>query len=117
MKCWYLSICCKPLEFELTASLPTSYPVTTHKCITAIHDILGFELYSELPGHFFTLNLNFDEVKAECYHALIIPGGRFIELLNVDNKVLSIVKGFADAGKSIVGKWYLVGATRNHVRF
>ncbi|KAE8676209.1 DJ-1 protein-like protein F [Hibiscus syriacus] len=71
------------------------------KCITAIHDFLGFELYSELPGHLFTLNSDFDEVKAECYDALFIPGGRFTELLSVDDKVLGIVKGFADAGKPI----------------
>ncbi|XWS36359.1 hypothetical protein CRYUN_Cryun20dG0078500 [Craigia yunnanensis] len=78
---------------------PTKLP--GDKCITAIHDFLGFELYTELQGHSFTLNSNFDEVEAECYDALIIPGGRFTELLSVDDKVLSIVKGFAEAGKPI----------------
>ncbi|XP_022759745.1 DJ-1 protein homolog E-like [Durio zibethinus] len=78
---------------------PTKLP--GDKCITAIHDFLGFELYTELPGHSFTLNSNFDEVDVECYDALIIPGGRFTELLSVDDKVLSIVKGFAEAGKPI----------------
>ncbi|KAE8692059.1 Guanylate-binding family protein isoform 1 [Hibiscus syriacus] len=75
---------CKPLELELIVSLPISFP-----------------LYSEFPGHLFTLNSNFDKVKVECYDALIIPGGRFTELLSVDDNVLSIVKGFADAGKPI----------------
>ncbi|KAE8681705.1 hypothetical protein F3Y22_tig00111310pilonHSYRG00012 [Hibiscus syriacus] len=35
-------------------------------------------LYLELPDHLFTLNSNFDEVKVECYDALIIPGGRLL---------------------------------------
>ncbi|XVF32477.1 hypothetical protein REPUB_Repub17cG0086200 [Reevesia pubescens] len=78
---------------------PTKLP--GDKCITAIHDFFGFEHYTELPGHLFTLNSNFDEVEVECYDALIIPGGRFTELLSVDDKVLSIVKGFAEAGKPI----------------
>ncbi|XVF80876.1 hypothetical protein PTKIN_Ptkin15bG0110600 [Pterospermum kingtungense] len=78
---------------------PTKLP--GHKCITAVHELLGFELYTELPGHTFTLNSDFDEVQAECYDALIIPGGRFTEVLSVDDKVLGIVKGFAEAGKPI----------------
>ncbi|XVE77847.1 hypothetical protein DITRI_Ditri13aG0096000 [Diplodiscus trichospermus] len=71
------------------------------KCITAIHDFLGFELYTELEGHSFTLNSSLDEVEAESYDALIIPGGRCTELLSVDDKVLSLVKEFAEAGKPI----------------
>ncbi|EOX94596.1 Class I glutamine amidotransferase-like superfamily protein [Theobroma cacao] len=78
---------------------PTKLP--GDKCITAIHDFLGFELYTELPGHSFTLNSNFDEVEAGSYDALIIPGGRFIERLSVDDEVLSIVRRFAEAGKPI----------------
>ena len=43
---------------------------------TAVHDFEGDQTYSEKPGHNFTLNATFAEVKAEDYDALIIPGGR-----------------------------------------
>lgn len=59
------------------------------------------QLYTELQGHFFKLNSNFSEVKPESYDALIIPGGRFTELLSADDKVLGIVSNFAQAGKPI----------------
>ncbi|KAK1560760.1 hypothetical protein Q3G72_030655 [Acer saccharum] len=72
-----------------------------HKCFTAVHDFMGFQLYTELPGHLFTLNSCFDNVKLESYDALIIPGGRFVELLSVDEKVISIINKFAEAGKPI----------------
>ncbi|KAL5792836.1 hypothetical protein ACOSP7_001430 [Xanthoceras sorbifolium] len=71
------------------------------KCFTAVHDFMGFELYTELPGHFFTLNSSFNNVKPESYDALIIPGGRFVELLSVDDKVISIITKFAEAEKPI----------------
>ncbi|KAK2648473.1 hypothetical protein Ddye_015962 [Dipteronia dyeriana] len=60
---------------------------------------MGFQLYTELPGHLFTLNSCFDSVKPESYDALIIPGGQFVELLSVDDKV--IITKFAEAGKPI----------------
>jgi len=41
---------------------------------TAIHDFEGDQTYSEKPGHNFTLNGTFDEVKPEAYDALVIPG-------------------------------------------
>ncbi|KDP21380.1 hypothetical protein JCGZ_21851 [Jatropha curcas] len=72
------------------------------KCFTAIHDFLGFELYTELQGHFFKLNANFEEVKFESYDTLIIPGGRFTELLSADEKVVSLVKKFAETGKPLI---------------
>ncbi|KAF9618643.1 hypothetical protein IFM89_002338 [Coptis chinensis] len=71
------------------------------KCFTAVHDYMGDELYTELPGHSFILNSSFEEIKPENYDALIIPGGRFTELLSVDNNVLHIVTKFAEAGKPI----------------
>ena len=48
---------------------------------TAIHDFEGDQTYSEKPGHLFTLNASFHEVKPETYHALVIPGGRAPEYL------------------------------------
>lgn len=43
---------------------------------TAIHDFEGHQTYTEKPGHNFTLNASFADVKAENYDALVIPGGR-----------------------------------------
>ena len=45
------------------------------KVRTAIHDFEGDQTYSEKPGHQFTLNATFDEVRAEDYDALVVPGG------------------------------------------
>ncbi|KAJ9172027.1 hypothetical protein P3X46_015317 [Hevea brasiliensis] len=72
------------------------------KCFTAIHDYLGFELYTELQAHFFTLNANYEDVTVESYDTLIIPGGRFTELLSADDKVVGMVKRFAETGKPLI---------------
>ena len=71
------------------------------KVRTAIHDFEGDQTYSEKPGHGFTLNATFAEVKAETYDALVIPGGRAPEYLRLDEKVLAIVRQFASANKPI----------------
>lgn len=68
---------------------------------TAIHDFEGDQTYSEKPGHNFTLNATFAGLRAEDYDALMIPGGRAPEYLRLDDKVLKIVRHFADAGKPI----------------
>ena len=62
---------------------------------TAIHDFEGDQTYSEKPGHNFTLNATFDEVRAEDYDALVIPGGRAPEYLRLNPRVLEIVRHFA----------------------
>src|SRR5262245_55577044 len=46
------------------------------KVRTAVHDFEGDQTYSEKPGHDFTLNATFADVKPEQYDALVIPGGR-----------------------------------------
>ena len=68
---------------------------------TAIHDFEGDQTYSEKRGHNFTLNATFDEVEAESYDALVIPGGRAPEYLRLNPKVLDIVRHFSGAGKPI----------------
>ncbi len=68
---------------------------------TAIHDFEGDQTYSEKRGHNFALNATFDEVKAETYDALVIPGGRAPEYLRLNEKVLEITRHFANAGKPI----------------
>ena len=68
---------------------------------TAVHDFEGDQTYSEKPGHNFALNATFDEVKAEDYDALVIPGGRAPEYIRLNDKVLEIVRHFAEADKPI----------------
>lgn len=68
---------------------------------TAIHDFDGAQTYSEKPGHNFTLNADFDAVRAEDYDALVLPGGRAPEYLRLNERVLVIVRHFAEADKPI----------------
>jgi protease I len=68
---------------------------------TAVHDFEGDQTYSEKPGHNFTLNATFDDVKAEEYDALVIPGGRAPEYIRLNEKVLGIVRDFAKTDKPI----------------
>ncbi|MCI0453556.1 MAG: DJ-1/PfpI family protein [Candidatus Dadabacteria bacterium] len=68
---------------------------------TAVHDGEGYQTYTEKPGHNFNLNATFDEVKAEGYDALVIPGGRSPEYIRLNDKVLEIVRHFAKTNKPI----------------
>ncbi len=71
------------------------------KVRTAIHDFEGDQTYSEKPGHNFALNAAFEDVRAENYDALVIPGGRAPEYLRLNEAVLRIVRHFAERGKPI----------------
>jgi len=68
---------------------------------TAVHDFEGDQTYSEKRGHNFTLNATLDEIKADYYDALVIPGGRDPEYIRLNEKVLEIVRLFAEAKKPI----------------
>ena len=68
---------------------------------TAIHDFEGDQTYSEKPGHNFVLNFSFDDVRPETYDALVLPGGRAPEYLRLDERVLTLVRHFAEANKPI----------------
>jgi protease I len=68
---------------------------------TAIHDFEGDQTYSEKRGHNFTLNATFDDIKAEDYDALVIPGGRAPEYIRLNEKVLKAVRHFAEKNKPI----------------
>ena len=68
---------------------------------TAVHDFEGDQTYSEKPGHNFALNATFDDVRAQDYDALVIPGGRSPEYLRLNPRVLEIVQEFARAKKPI----------------
>ncbi len=71
------------------------------KVRTAIHDFEGDQTYSEKPGHNFALNATFDEIRAEDYDALVIPGGRAPEYIRLNERVLEMVRHFAQANKPI----------------
>ena len=68
---------------------------------TAIHDFEGHQTYSEKPGHRFTLNGSFAEVKPEDYDALVIPGGRAPEYLRLNPKVLELIRHFFTTKKPV----------------
>ncbi len=68
---------------------------------TAIHDFEGDQTYTEKRGHRFALNASFDQVKAESYDALVIPGGRAPEYLRLNPAVIAMVRHFFEAGKPV----------------
>ncbi len=68
---------------------------------TAVHDFDGAQTYSEKPGHNFVLNATFDNIKPAEYDALVIPGGRAPEYLRLNDRVLEIVRYFAQTQKPI----------------
>ena len=81
---------------------------------TAIHDFEGAQTYSEKPGHNFTLNATFADVKVADYDALVIPGGRGPEYLRGYESVRAAVRHFFDANKPVAavchGAQLLAGA-------
>jgi protease I len=81
---------------------------------TAIHDFEGAQTYSEKPGHNFTLNATFADIKAESYDALVVPGGRGPEYLRLDANVIAMVKQFFATNKPVAaichGAQLLAGA-------
>jgi protease I len=71
------------------------------KVRTAVHDFEGDQTYSEKPGHNFTLNASFADVRPESYDALVLPGGRAPEYLRLNEQVLELVRHFAQQKKPI----------------
>jgi len=68
---------------------------------TAIHDFEGAQTYSEKPGHRFTLNANFADIRPEAYDALVIPGGRAPEYLRLNTRVVEITSHFLATDKPV----------------
>lgn len=62
---------------------------------TAVHGFKEKEqTYYEVPGHVFTLNYTFDDIKIEEYAGLYIPGGRSPEYLRLNAKVVEYTNYF-----------------------
>jgi protease I len=74
---------------------------TGEKVKTAVHDFEGDQTYTEKPGHAFTLNATFDQIKPESYDALVLPGGRAPEYIRLDPRVLQIVRHFFETNKPV----------------
>lgn len=68
---------------------------------TAIHDFEGAQTYSEKPGHHFTLNASFADVRPQDYDALVLPGGRGPEYLRTYPAVVGAVRHFFEADKPV----------------
>ena len=75
---------------------------------TAIHDFEGFQTFTEKRGHNFTLNTDFASVKSQDYDALLLPGGRGPEYLQLDERVLALVREFDAAKKPIAAVCHAV---------
>ncbi len=78
--------------YEVHAVCPDKKKGDTIK--TAIHDFEGDQTYSEKPGHNFTLNYSFNDVRVSDYSGLVIAGGRAPEYLRLNEKVIEFVKYF-----------------------
>ena len=78
---------------------PDKKPGETVK--TAVHDFTGEQTYSEKPGHNFAITADFDEVDSKDYDGLVIPGGRAPEYIRLNERILQLVREFAEAGKPI----------------
>jgi protease I len=74
---------------------------TGESVATAIHDFEGAQTYSEKRGHNFKLNATFESVDEQSFDALVIPGGRAPEYLRLNDRVLEIVRHFAEKKKPI----------------
>ena len=85
--------------YEVHAVCPDKKAGDTIK--TAIHDFEGDQTYTEKPGHNFTLNYSFDDVKVDEYSGLVIAGGRAPEYLRLNKKVIEIVKHFFSTDKPV----------------
>src|SRR5438876_10438249 len=64
---------------------------------TCIHDFEGDQSYTEKLGHNFQLNFTFDEVKAEDYDGVLITGGRGVDYICINPKVLVLFRTFDKA--------------------
>ncbi|KAF8086820.1 hypothetical protein N665_0611s0006 [Sinapis alba] len=71
------------------------------RCVMSAHDFTGLELYTELVVDQLTLTADFDDVTPDNYDVIIIPGGRFTEILSADEKCVDLVARFAESKKLI----------------
>jgi protease I len=69
---------------------------------SVVHDFEpGFDTYTEKPGYRVQADLGLDEVTADEYNGLVLPGGRAPEYLRNREKAVAIVRHFLESGKPI----------------
>jgi protease I len=69
---------------------------------SVVHDFEpGYDTYTEKPGYRVQADLSLDDVVAEQYHGLVLPGGRAPEYLRNRARAVEIVGHFLAAGKPI----------------
>ena len=68
---------------------------------TSIHDFDGFQTYSEKRGHNFSVTIDCDQVDEREYNGLVIPGGRSPEYLQLNERVIAIVRQFFAENKPV----------------
>jgi protease I len=70
--------------------------------LSVVHDFEpGFDTYTEKPGYRVQADLPLDDVIAETYDALVLPGGRAPEYLRNRPRAVEIVRHFLEANKPI----------------
>jgi protease I len=70
--------------------------------LSVVHDFEpGFDTYTEKPGYRVEADLGLDEVRAEQYQGLVLPGGRAPEYLRNRPAAVAIVRHFLETGKPI----------------
>ncbi|MFI5459902.1 MAG: DJ-1/PfpI family protein [Isosphaerales bacterium] len=69
---------------------------------SVVHDFEpGFDTYTEKPGYRVQADLGLDDVVADEYQGLVLPGGRAPEYLRNRPKAVSIVRHFLESSKPI----------------
>jgi protease I len=69
---------------------------------SVVHDFEpGFDTYTEKPGYRVQADLALDEVEADQYQGLVLPGGRAPEYLRNRPQAVAIVRHFVETGKPI----------------
>jgi len=69
---------------------------------SVVHDFEpGFDTYSEKLGYLVQADLGLEQVRAEAYHGLVLPGGRAPEYLRNRAAAVAIVRHFVESGKPI----------------
>lgn len=70
--------------------------------LSVVHDFEpGFDTYTEKPGYRVQADLGLDDVDADSYDGLVLPGGRAPEYLRNRPKAVAIVRHFVVANKPI----------------
>ena len=89
-------------RFEEAGHIPHIASVRKKLLNMVIHDFEpDWDTYVERKGYWVESDLSFDEVNTDDYDYVLLIGGRAPEYLRNDQRVIDIVKAFAENGKFI----------------